>query len=86
MTSLDPLRGFYPLIKGWIEGPNGTDVIPPGKIFPERIKRRSFIPPVKEMKKYGDGPIHKKKEQLFIKKVKSSNLIDQENPAKWNIY
>ena len=89
MTSLDPLRGCNNQ-RYWIECPDGTYVIPPGKIFPKELKDGAFIPPAT-----GDDKVWRwsyksyleKKEQLFIKKVKSSNLIDQDgNPAKWNVF
>jgi adenine-specific DNA-methyltransferase len=89
MTSLDPLRGCNNQ-RYWIECPDGTFVIPPGKIFPKELKDGAFIPPIT-----GDDKVWRwsyksyleKKEQLLVKKVKSSNLIDQDgNPAKWNVF
>lgn len=89
MTSLDPMRGCTNQ-RYWVECPDGTFVIPPGDNFPDDIADGEEIPPQSgndkiwrwTKKKYLD-----EKNNLVIKKVRSSNLVDQDgNPAKWNVY
>ena len=66
----------------WIDCPDGTKVIPPGTTFPP------------ERPNLGDGiwrwsrkTFEENKDRIVIKKVNSSNLIDENgNPAKWNVF
>lgn len=66
----------------WIECPDGTKIIPPG----------STLPPQRPV--LGDGiwrwtkkKFDAERDRIVIKKVKSSNLIDENgNPAKWNVF
>lgn len=89
MTSLDPMRGCNNQ-RYFIECPDGSFVIPPGENFPSTIEDAAFIAP-----KNGNDKVWRwsyksyleKKDQLLIKKVKSSNLVDQNGkPAQWNVY
>lgn len=89
MTSLDPMRGCNNQ-RYYIECPDGSYVIPPGENFPENVEDGAFIPP-----KNGNDKVWRwsyksyleKKDQLVIRRVKSSNLVDQNGePAKWNVY
>lgn len=89
MTSLDPMRGCNNQ-RYFIECPDGSFVIPPGENFPSIIEDAAFIPP-----KNGNDKVWRwsyksyleKKDQLLIKKVKSSNLVDQNGKsAQWNVY
>ena len=66
----------------WIDCPDGTKIIPPGTTFPP------------ERPNLGDGiwrwsrkTFEENKDRIVIKKVNSSNLIDENgNPAKWNVF
>ena len=66
----------------WIDCPDGSKIIPPGKTFPP------------ERPHLGDGiwrwtrtKFEKERDKIVIKKVKSSNLLDEKHlPAKWNVY
>jgi adenine-specific DNA-methyltransferase len=89
MTSLDPMRGCNNQ-RYFIECPDGSFVIPPGDIFPNEIKDGAFIPP-----KSGNDKVWRwsyksyleKKDQLIIREVKSSNLVDEKgDPTKWNVF
>jgi adenine-specific DNA-methyltransferase len=89
MTSLDPMRGCINQ-RYFVECPDGTFVIPPGEHFPEEIKDGSFISPKSGKDKvwrWSYKSYLEKKGSILIKRVKSSNLVDQNgNPAKWNVY
>ena len=79
---MSSLQNRNPDQRFWIECPDGSKIIPPGKTFPPQ---RPVL---------GDGiwrwtknKFEKEKDKIVIKQVKSSNLIDQNgNPAKWNVY
>ncbi len=66
----------------WIECPDGTKVIPPGKTFPP------------ERPELGDGiwrwtkkKFESERERIVIKEVRSSNLVsDTGKPARWNVF
>lgn len=66
----------------WIDCPDGSKIIPPGKTFPP------------ERPHLGDGiwrwtrtKFEKERDKIVIKKVKSSNLLDENHlTAKWNVY
>ena len=89
MTSLDPMRGCKNQ-RYYIECPDGSFVIPPGENFPELIKDGSNIEPKTGKDKvwrWAYSSYLEKKDQLCIKRVKSSNLVDENgNPAKWNVF
>lgn len=89
MTSLDPMRGCNNQ-RYFIECPDGTFVIPPGEVFPEIIEDASFVEPMSRNDKvwrWSYRSYLEKKDQLIIRKVRSSNLVDEfGNPAKWNVY
>lgn len=89
MTSLDPMRGCNNQ-RYFIECPDGSFVIPPGDVFPSELKDGANIPPQSgndKVWRWSYNSYLEKKDQLLIKKVKSSNLVDQNgNPAKWNVF
>ncbi|MEZ5003929.1 MAG: site-specific DNA-methyltransferase [Chitinophagales bacterium] len=89
MTSLDPMRGCNNQ-RYFIECPDGSFVIPPGEHFPSEKKDGAFIPPKSGKDKvwrWSYNSYLDKKDQLLIKSVRSSNLVDQDgNPAKWNVF
>ncbi len=66
----------------WIDCPDGTRVIPPGETFPP------------ERPHLGDGiwrwtrkKFDEERDRIVIKKVRSSNLLDQhKKPARWNVF
>ena len=65
----------------WVECPDGSKVIPPGKTLPPE---RPFL---------GDGiwrwtktKFEQDRDKIVVKKVRSSNLITEDgSPAKWNV-
>jgi len=89
MTSLDPLRGCKNQ-RYYIECPDGTFIIPPGENFPEEKKDGASIAPKTNKDKVWRWSLNsylEKKDEIVVKEVKSSNLVDQDgNPAKWNVY
>lgn len=89
MTSLDPMRGCNNQ-RYFIECPDGSFVIPPGETFPSEIKDGSNVAPKSGKDKvwrWSFKSYLEKKDQIVVKKVKSSNLIDEKgNPAYWNVF
>ena len=89
MTSLDPMRGCNNQ-RYFIECPDGSFVIPPGETFPVEIKDGAHIPPKSGKDKvwrWAYSSYLAKKDQLIIRKARSSNLVDENgNPTKWNVY
>ncbi|MCI9061300.1 MULTISPECIES: site-specific DNA-methyltransferase [Romboutsia] len=79
---MSSLQARNPEQRFWIECPDGSKIIPPGSTFPP------------ERPVLGDGiwrwtrkKIEEEKDKIVIKRVSSSNLIDENGePAKWNIY
>jgi adenine-specific DNA-methyltransferase len=88
-SSLDPMRGCTNQ-RYWVEAPDGTFVIPPGNIFPNKIEdAEKIIPSTKDDKvwRWSEETYRKKKHLLVFKKTKRSPLIDEKgNRAKYNIY
>lgn len=89
MTSLDPMRGCNNQ-RYYIECPDGSFVIPPGDNFPPEVKDASNISPQSgndKVWRWSYKSYLEKKDQLLIKEVNSSNLVDQNGkPAKWNVF
>lgn len=79
---MSSLQNRNPEQRFWIECPDGSKIIPPGKTFPP------------ERPVLGDGiwrwsrsTYEANIDKIIIKEVKSSNLIDENgNPAKWNVF
>ncbi len=79
---MSSLQNRNPEQRFWIECPDGSKIIPPGSTFPP------------ERPVLGDGiwrwtkkKFEENKEKIIIKKVKSSNLLNQDgNPAEWNVF
>ena len=79
---MSSLQNRNPEQRFWIDCPDGSKIIPPGSTFPPQ---RPVL---------GDGiwrwtrkKIEEEKDKIVIKKVSSSNLINENGqPAKWNIY
>lgn len=79
---MSSLQNRNPEQRFWIDCPDGSRIIPPGKTFPP------------ERPVLGDGiwrwsrkTYEENIDKIVIKKVKSSNLIDENgNPAQWNVY
>ncbi len=79
---MSSLQNRNPEQRFWIECPDGSKIIPPGKTFPP------------ERPVLGDGiwrwsrqTYEENIDRIVIKLVKSSNLIDENGqPAKWNVF
>lgn len=89
MTSLDPMRGCSNQ-RYFIECPDGSLVIPPGEIFPdEKTDGCSVIPRSGKDKvwRWSINTYEQNKHKIVVKKVKSSNLVNQdgENTC-WNVF
>lgn len=89
MTSLDPMRGCNNQ-RYYIECPDGSFVIPPGEIFPEKLEDGAFIPPQSGKDKvwrWSYKSYLEKKDKIVVRKVKSSNLVNQNGEQVfWNVY
>ena len=89
MTSLDPMRGCSNQ-RYYIEAPDGTFLIPPGKNFPEiKADGEQISPKSSEDKvwRWSKERYLQDKDKIVIKKVKSSNLIDSESQnVTWNVF
>lgn len=79
---MSSLQNRNPEQRFWIECPDGSKIIPPGTTFPP------------DRPVLGDGiwrwtrkTYNENKNRIVIKKVKSSNLLDEQHkPAKWNVF
>ena len=79
---MSSLQNRNPEQRFWIECPDGSKIIPPGKTFPPE---RPIL---------GDGiwrwsrsTYEQNIDKIVIKRVNSSNLIDENGqPAKWNVF
>ena len=79
---MSSLQNRNPEQRFWIECPDGSKIIPPGSTFPP------------ERPVLGDGiwrwtkkKFEEEKDKIVIKKVKSSNLLNQDKkPAEWNVF
>jgi len=79
---MSSLQNRNPEQRFWITCPDGSKIIPPGSTFPPE---RPIL---------GDGiwrwtrkKFEEEKDKIVIKKVKSSNLLNQDGkPAEWNVY
>lgn len=89
MTSLDPMRGCSNQ-RYYIECPDGSFVIPPGDTFPSTVNDGEKISPQSGKDKvwrWSQQSYLQKKDQIIVKQVRSSNLVDQHGkPAKWNVF
>ncbi|ARV07584.1 hypothetical protein BTO04_13180 [Polaribacter sp. SA4-10] len=86
MTSLDP----RPNQRYFIECPDGSFVIPPGEVFPgEKIDAAHITPESKKDKvwRWSFDSYLKKKDQIVVKKVRSSNLVNENGGETfWNVF
>ena len=79
---MSTIKNRNPEQRYWIDCPDGSKVIPPGTTFPD------------ERPNLGDGiwrwtkeKFDKERERIVIKKVRSSNLLNQDKePAEWNVF
>lgn len=89
MTSLDPMRGCSNQ-RYYIECPDGSFVIPPGNNFPDIIEDGAMVVPGSGKDKvwrWSQKTYLENKDKIVVKKVKSSNLIDQNgNKVCWNVF
>ena len=89
MTSLDSMRGCKNQ-RYFIECPDGSFVIPPGNVYPDERKDGASVIPQSEKDKvwrWSQDTYEKNKNKIVVKKVKSSNLVN-ENGEKtfWNVF
>lgn len=89
MTSLDSMRGCTNQ-RYYIEAPDGTLLIPPGKVFPvNRIDGAKIAPQtgVDKVWRWSEESYRLRRNEIVIKKVRSSNLVDADgNEVYWNVY
>jgi adenine-specific DNA-methyltransferase len=89
MTSLDPMRGCSNQ-RYYIQAPDGTLLIPPGNSFPAEKKDGSMIPPKTaddKVWRWSRDRYLKDKDSILIKKVRSSNLVDENGKEVfWNVF
>jgi len=74
----------------YIEAPDGTLLIPPGNIYPEKLADGEGVAP-----KTGDDKVWRwakasylaNKEKIVVKRVRSSNIVDSNGAeVKWNVF
>lgn len=75
----------------WIECPDGSFVIPPGNVFPEKVKDAEKVVPQSNNDKVWRWSVDtylEKKDRLMFTPGSSTNPLINENgeQAKWNIY
>lgn len=86
MSSLDsrPNQRYY------IQAPDGTLLIPPGNVFPDkRVDAAHVLPQSNEDKvwRWSKESYIAKKDEILIKKVRSSNLVGPDGEEVfWNVY
>ena len=91
MPSLDPMRGCVNQ-RYYIECPDGSLVIPPGKVFPKNNVGGAGIVPSSADDKvwrwtYETYVKNLKENRVSFKQTKTSPLVDENgNKSKWNIY
>lgn len=79
---MSTIQNRNPEQRFWIDCPDGSRVIPPGKTFPP------------ERPLLGDGiwrwtrtKFEQEREKIVVKQVRSSNLVTEDgSPAKWNVF
>lgn len=89
MTSLDPMRGCTNQ-RYFIEAPDGTLLIPPGKVFPKEQKDGASIPPATgedKVWRWTKETYRANRDRIVVRKVRSSNLVDAGGgEVKWNVF
>lgn len=89
MTSLDPMRGCNNQ-RYFIECPDGSFVIPPGEVFPDKREDGAFVTPKSGKDKvwrWSYKSYLENKDKIVIKKVKSSNLVNEKGEiTNWNVF
>lgn len=89
MTSLDPMRGCSNQ-RYYIQAPDGTLLIPPGNSFPGEKKDGAMIAPRTaddKVWRWSRDRYLKDKDSIVIKKVRSSNLVDENGKEVfWNVF
>ena len=88
-SSLDPMRGCTNQ-RYYVECPDGSFVIPPGNVMPEKIEDGSLVKPATKNDKvwrWSYESYLKNKSLLVFKETKKSPLINERGErAKYNIY
>jgi adenine-specific DNA-methyltransferase len=75
----------------WIECPDGSFIIPPGNVFPDKVEDAAYIKPVSNADKVWRWSwqtyLENKDKLIFTPASSTCPLIDSNgNPSKWNIY
>ena len=88
MTSLDPMRGCNNQ-RYWIKCPDGSLVIPPGDNFPSEKTDGAGIAPQSgndKVWRWSKKKYDQEKQNLVIKEVRSSNLVNGDGKPAWNVH
>lgn len=87
-AALDPMRGCVNQ-RYWIECPDGSFIIPPGNVFPAKIKDGSHIPPESiedKVWRWSFERYLRDKETLIFKKSKRSPMLNEKGEkSEWNV-
>lgn len=75
----------------WIQCPDGSFIIPPGSVFPDKLQDAAFVKPLSNKDKCWrwSWPTYlaNKDKLMFTPASSSCPLVDSNgNPSKWNIY
>ena len=74
----------------WIQCPDGSFIIPPGNVFPEKIEDASFVKPQSNSDKVWRWSwqtyLEKKDRLIFTKSTQSPLINEKGEKASWNIY
>lgn len=89
MTSLDPMRGCTNQ-RYFIKCPDGSFVIPPGDVFPDKIEDGAMVTPESGKDKvwrWSQKTYLENKDKIIVKNVSSSNLVNEKGEKTlWNVF
>lgn len=87
-ASLDPMRGCVNQ-RYWVQCPDGSFIIPPGNVFPEKVKDGFHVPPASSEDKVWRWSYErylKDKNTLVFKKSKRSPMLNEKmERSEWNV-
>lgn len=74
----------------YVECPDGSYIIPPGNVFPDRVEDGAFVKPESNSDKcwrWSWDSYLKQKHLLVFKKVRKASLLNESGePSYWNVY